>query len=77
MLELIIGTNTDRNRVVVSPTSTLRQALEDNDIDITVGTLHMDGVTLRPGDIDKTFSDFGITTKCSLVNVVKGDAAAF
>ena len=75
MFELIIGTNTSRDRVPTPLNKTLRQALEDADIDYSIGSIHLDGVSLRPGDIDKTFADFGITTKASLVNVVKGDAA--
>ena len=75
MFELIIGTNTNRDRIPCELTSTIRQALENADIDYTVGTLHLDGISLKTGDMDKTFAELGITTKASLINVVKGDAA--
>lgn len=75
MFELIIGTNTNRDRIPTPLTSTIREALDDANIDYSVGTLHLDGVSLRPGDLDKTFADLGITVKASLINVVKGDAA--
>ena len=35
-----------------------------------------DSLTLSPGDLDKTFADFGIAEKCYLLNVVKADNAA-
>ena len=36
----------------------------------------LDGTTLMPGDLDKSFAQFGITEKCFLLNVVKADNAA-
>lgn len=75
MFELIIGTNTSRNKVICDLNSTLREALEAADIDYSVGSIHLDGASLQPGDIDRTFADMGITTTARLVQVVKGDAA--
>ena len=37
--------------------------------------MHLDGSSLNPGDLDKTFQQFGITEKCFLLNVVKADNA--
>ncbi len=76
MLQAIIGNNMGRNIVIVSEDATLRQVLEENNIDYTVGMTSLDGATLRAGDLDKTFADFGITEKCYLLNVVKADNAA-
>ncbi|MDR9824985.1 hypothetical protein RCJ22_05100, partial [Vibrio sp. FNV 38] len=36
----------------------------------------LDGVTLRPGDLDKSFDDFGIAETCYLLSVQKADNAA-
>jgi hypothetical protein len=55
---------------------TLREALEMAEIDYTAGIMNLDGSTLNPGDLDKTFADFGIREKCYLLNVVKADNAA-
>lgn len=60
----------------VSDTSTLREVLEANDIDYTRGSMALDGATLQPGDLDKTFADFGITEKCWLISITKADNAA-
>jgi hypothetical protein len=75
MIQVTIGTNTNRKKVTVNPESTIRQVLEDNDVNYSVATVHMDGATLQPGDMDKTFKDFGITDSCYVIAVVKADNA--
>ena len=76
MIKVTIGNNLKRESVIVDATTTPRAVLEDHGIDYTRGVMHLDGATLQPGDIDKTFADLGITEKCYLLNVVKADNAA-
>lgn len=76
MINAIIGSNTRRNSTIIDENTTLRKALEDAGIDYSIGMTSLDGSTLQPGDLDKTFKDFGITEKCYLMNVVKADNAA-
>jgi hypothetical protein len=75
MIKVTVGNNVKRETVIVDSATTLRQVLEDANIDYTRGTMHLDGSSLNPGDLDKTFSQFGITEKCFLLNVVKADNA--
>ena len=75
MIKVIVGNNVERKSDIVEPTKTLRQVLEANEIDYTRGVMHLDGSSLNPGDLDKTFAEFGITEKCFLLNVVKADNA--
>ncbi len=75
MIKVIVGNNVERKSDIVEPTKTLRQVLEENEIDYTRGVMHLDGSSLNPGDLDKTFADFGIVEKCFLLNVVKADNA--
>ena len=75
MIKVIVGNNVERKSDIVEPTKTLRQVLEENEIDYTRGVMHLDGSSLNPGDLDKTFADFGINEKCFLLNVVKADTA--
>lgn len=75
MIQVTVGNNVKRNVVIVEPSSTLRAVLEDAGIDYSRGVMHLDGSTLNPGDLDKTFSSFGISEKCFLLNVVKADNA--
>ena len=75
MVQVIVGNNVKRSAVVVSPETTLRTVLEENNIDYTRGTMHLDGATLNPGDLDKSFAALGISEKCYLLNVIKADNA--
>lgn len=75
MINVILGNNLKRRNVNIDARVTLRTALEDAGIDYTRGMMHLDGVILKPADLDKTFADFGIAEKCFLLNVVKADNA--
>ena len=75
MIKVTIGNNVKRKTEILDENTTLREALEDAEIDYTAGIMNLDGSTLNPGDLDKTFADFGITEKCYLLNVVKADNA--
>lgn len=75
MIKVVYGNNLDRKQAIVEKNKTLRSVLEEGGIDYSLGCVNLDGVTLRPGELDKTFEDFGITEKCFLFTVVKMDNA--
>ena len=75
MIKVTVGNNVKRNSVIVDEAVTLRSVLEENDIDYTRGTMHLDASTLQPGDMDKSFEEMEIKDKCFLLNVVKADNA--
>lgn len=75
MIKVTLGNNVKRETKVVPESSTLREVLENTGIDYNTGVMHLDGATLQPGDIDKTFQEFGIKDRCFLLNVVKADNA--
>ena len=75
MIKVIIGNNVNRQEVICNENTTLRECLESNQIDYTVGTTHLDGASLRAGDLDKSFKDMGVTERCYLLNIVKADNA--
>ena len=75
MIEVTIGTNTNRSKVMVDPDTSLRTVLEENEVNYEVANVHMDGAAIRPGDLDKSFNDFGVTESCFLIAVVKADNA--
>lgn len=75
MVTVTVGTNTTRHNVVVEPETTLRSVLDANEINYTVAAVHLDGASLKAGDMDKSFKDLGITEKCFLIAVIKGDVA--
>jgi len=75
MIKVIIGTNTSKQTKILDPNTTLRQALEDAEIEYDRGLLHLDGAPISAGDIDKTFTSLGVTEKCFLISVVKNQNA--
>ena len=76
MIRVTIGNNVKRTNEILDPNTTLRTALDDAGIDYTRGITNLDGSSLSPGDLDKTFADFGITETCFLLTVTKADNAA-
>lgn len=75
MIKVTVGNNVKRETKIVNPNTTLRALLEEAGVDYSRGSMHLDGSTLAPGDLDKTFAQHGITEKCFLLNVVKADNA--
>ena len=75
MIKVVVGNNVKRETVIVDANTTLRTVLEAANVDYTRGVMHLDGASLNPGDLDKTFASLGITEKCYLLNVVKADNA--
>ena len=71
MIKITVGNNVKRETVIVDENTTLRTVLEDAEIDYTRGAMHLDGSSLNPGDLDKTFADFGIKEVAYLLNVVR------
>ena len=76
MIKVTMGNNVKRSDEILDRNTTLREALEIAEVDYTRGMMNLDGSPLSPGDLDKTFADFGIAEKCYLLNVVKADNAA-
>ena len=76
MIKVTIVTNAGRNEVMVSEDTTIREILDDNNVNYAVGTTSIDGCPLKAGDMDCTLDEMGIETKCFLSVVVKADSAA-
>ena len=75
MIKVTVGNNVKREAKIVESSATLRAVLEDAGIDYTRGVVHLDGASLRPGDMDKTFAQLGVTESCYLIQVAKADNA--
>lgn len=87
MIKVVIGNNVKREAFNFPSDTTLRTALESEDVntyfggfDYSRGVMHLDGSSLNPGDLNKTFSELGYDgsdgkDKCFLLNVVKADNA--
>lgn len=87
MIKAVIGNNVKREAFNFPSDTTLRSALESDDVNATFGgfdysrgVMHLDGSSLNPGDLNKTFAELGYDgsdgkDKCFLLNVVKADNA--
>lgn len=80
MIRVTIGNNLKRTAYNLDANTTLRSALEQAGVDYTTGTMNLDGSSLNPGDLNKTFAELGYDgtegkDKCFLLNVVKADNA--
>lgn len=76
MVKVTVSNNVKRETNIIPDSTTLRTALENAEIDYSRGMVNLDGSPLQPGDLDKTFADFGIAEKCFLSSIVKADNAA-
>lgn len=75
MIKIIVGNTTNRKTVIEDENKTLKEILEENEIDYSRGMTQLDGATLGAGDLNKTFAEFGVVDHCSLLSVVKADNA--
>jgi len=75
MLNITIGTNTSRKKVIVEPNKVLREVLEENGVNTGVGTIHIDGTPLQVGDLNKTLEEIGVTDKAYIISIAKADNA--
>lgn len=70
-----IGTNLNRTTVSVTSDRTIRQLLEENNINYATTTVFLDGDTVRAGDMDKTLEDFNIQDTCYIIASQKTENA--
>lgn len=75
MIKCIVGNNVKRVPIIVPPATTLREAMGKAGFSYDGGTLTLNGATMAPGDLDKSFEEHGIKTECWLIRVTKADNA--
>ena len=78
MINLTIGTNTQRTNVIVDPTEVLGDVLAANNVNVSSAAIHLNGSLIPGCDLDQTFEDLGVEddTQAMLIAVVKADSAA-
>lgn len=75
MIEVTVGSTTNRQKKLYSGDTTLRIILEDNAIDYGMATVMLDGANIGAADMDKTLTSLGKVEKCMLIAVIKSDNA--
>lgn len=80
MIKVTVANNMKRKNDLVDENTTLRECLENNEIDYSRGLLHLDSAPINPGDLNKTFAQLGYDgtpgkDRCFLAAIVKADNA--
>lgn len=64
-VKVYVGNNVDRYPVTVESTSTLKEVLQNERIDYTRGTMHLDGSSLRPATSTRPLTTSASTPSAS------------
>ena len=75
MIQMKIVTGTMRKTITTDENNTVRQVLENNEVNYATTPVYLDGTSLTAGQHDKSFKELGITEKCILSAVQKLDNA--
>lgn len=76
MLNVTVGTNTSRKKVVAAPSTILRTLLETNGVNLNVGSIHINGEMVSRDDLDKSLSELRVTDGAFIISVAKADNAS-
>ena len=77
MVQVTIGNATNRKKIVVEPTRTIKSILEENEIDYGSARVTCNGETLRADQFGKQLREvIGDADSCYLMAVVKLDNGA-
>lgn len=75
IIAVSLNSNFVRKTVMVDSAATIRDTLDANEVSYASAPIYMDGSPLPTVSLDKTFDDFGITSRCTLAAVAKHDNA--
>lgn len=75
MIQVTVGSTTNRTKKLYPGTTTVRTILEDQAIDYGVATVMIDGANLQSNEMDMTLSELGKVEACMLIAVIKAEAA--
>ena len=75
MITIKIGTNLNRDAVLVNTSKTLREVLTDNNINYATTTVFVDGVNLQVGQMDKTLEELNIGEGAYIIAAQKTENA--
>lgn len=76
MIKCYVGNNMHREAKNVPSDTTPRQLLEEAQIDYNVGMTSLNGMTLKPEDLDKTLAELNAPETSYLINTAKAQNAA-
>lgn len=71
MVSITLTNNMDRKTLLVDAEKTIREVLDENNVDYSTATPALDGTPLRAGEMDKSLASYGITESCRLSCIAK------
>jgi hypothetical protein len=75
VIQVIIGTTASRRTINVPASMTIREILEQEDIQYQTKSITMDGVAIGISDFDRRLESLGVRDKTHLLAVEKQDNA--
>ena len=75
MVNVTIGTPTDRFEKLVSADTTIKTILDENSPGYERATNYIDGCVINPETMHKTLQELNITEACTIISVIKLDNA--
>ena len=75
IINVNVANNVKRATVPTDDSVAINNFLSENGFDYSSGNILMNGSTLMPGDIYKTFADFGVNGLVYLSQIKKADNA--
>ena len=75
IVEVKVGTNLNRVSKSYPSNKTVREILEDNEINYATTTIFVDGVTVQMGQMDSTLEELGIKESCYIIAAQKTENA--
>lgn len=62
MIKMIYGNNANFEHTIADENMTIRSFLDEVSLNYSGGMIAMDGASIQPGDLDKTFASMGYGT---------------
>lgn len=75
MIKVRVINGLDRVDVMCPETMTLKECLEEQEVNYGAGKVSLDGTTLGLGDINKSFEECGVRDTATLAVTIKTDNA--
>lgn len=75
MIQITVGSNTKREKVLVDDNDKVQNVLQTNGINYDRAQVHLNGAALGPADFGKTFKELDISEGAILIAVTKTDNA--
>lgn len=71
MISVELTTKGKRKAITIDENKTVKEVLEANGVDFRLTPPMLDGASLDMEEIESTFADLGVETRCNLTCVVK------